>query len=654
MDLADQLSPDLSEAHRWIRDVFNAARRIRFVVTDLWKRSDELTENLAEDVSSCGNLLYRLTQGEMAGRKAYDRVTVQLLAQVSDGECPHSEALAYAGAVLMTLRFAMPSHGGFENPFTAESIAKQRRLIEESMRNEVKPWDDTILRRMEIQAAKAQIACGKNGDKLGSRPAEATEQGEVDQSGRGEMAVKSATISWQLSPDEKGTSILELRALRDDFLILHRDYPLAQIDWLVLNGDQLTWGFKTGTKLSPNETLCAFPPSFDRMRYTIQRAGRVLQMEWSDNEKRSAPKPIDDPIDRWVWFLIVYRRHLSSVNEASGVHVHPEGHQTGTFYAAMEASAAAIDWLLSSVVDLSKDERRRGPPTQTQAAIIAAHELLKVVKDLPTNAVSKPPKWPTRELLNMAQAKAEALFLNLDALHEPGCQPWGWYLEDAVRAVFFECYGIRFHLATNTKTRRRHVLVDPRDDVCNSSQENRRRYLWMMAGRDIPPAKAELVDELAVAVERFAIEFASTNDPSGARHQNGAALAGEQPSTLVKSGKPDRISGHAPGDAEMKIISALTKWHEYADGGCLKTDPIVFSELARMASRDGGPSVGKSTVSEFFQRKFGDGKTGGLGRRNYLMACKDAATLAGVLKVLNDEITPYMILERIRRESNED
>jgi len=37
------------------------------------------------------------------------------------------------------------------------------------------------------------------------------------------------------------------------------------------------------------------------------------------------------------------------------------------------------------------------------------------------------------------------------------------------------------------------------------------------------------------------------------------------------------------GEGRTKLIATLTKDHHYADGGCLKQDPIGNNELARLA-----------------------------------------------------------------------
>src|SRR5262249_26471769 len=46
---------------------------------------------------------------------------------------------------------------------------------------------------------------------------------------------------------------------------------------------------------------------------------------------------------------------------------------------------------------------------------------------------------------------------------------------------------------------------------------------------------------------------------------------------------PNQKRSTAKGEARTKIISALTAYHQYADGGCLNLGPIAVRELARVA-----------------------------------------------------------------------
>lgn len=82
------------------------------------------------------------------------------------------------------------------------------------------------------------------------------------------------------------------------------------------------------------------------------------------------------------------------------------------------------------------------------------------------------------------------------------------------------------------------------------------------------------------------------------------------------------------GEGKTKLIAALTKHHQYADGGCLKLDPIGNNQLARLAKVD------QATASVFFQRQFN-------GHAKYQAACADPARLSAALKMLNGEFAPH-------------
>lgn len=78
------------------------------------------------------------------------------------------------------------------------------------------------------------------------------------------------------------------------------------------------------------------------------------------------------------------------------------------------------------------------------------------------------------------------------------------------------------------------------------------------------------------------------------------------------------------GEARKKIIAALTKHHQYADGGVLNQEPIGNNELGRKADVD------RATASAFFRKEF-------KGHDKYKVICRDARRLAFSLKQLNGE-----------------
>src|SRR5439155_2777655 len=98
------------------------------------------------------------------------------------------------------------------------------------------------------------------------------------------------------------------------------------------------------------------------------------------------------------------------------------------------------------------------------------------------------------------------------------------------------------------------------------------------------------------------------------------------------------------GEGRVKLIAALTKHHQYADGGCLNLEPIGNNELARLAG------VAKRTASAFFDKEFqGHGK--------YKAFCADAGRLAAALKLLNGEFAPHLLYgsnppERLERDDD--
>lgn len=92
--------------------------------------------------------------------------------------------------------------------------------------------------------------------------------------------------------------------------------------------------------------------------------------------------------------------------------------------------------------------------------------------------------------------------------------------------------------------------------------------------------------------------------------------------------KPKRSTER--GEGRAKLIAALTKHHQYADGGCLNLEPIGNNALARLADVD------QATASAFFKQEF-------KGHAKYKAACADATLLASALKMLNGEFSPHLL-----------
>ena len=93
-------------------------------------------------------------------------------------------------------------------------------------------------------------------------------------------------------------------------------------------------------------------------------------------------------------------------------------------------------------------------------------------------------------------------------------------------------------------------------------------------------------------------------------------------SRLITSTPTKRKRSTERGEARVKLIAALTKHHQYANGGCLNLEPIGCNELARMAG------VSSGSASAFFAKEFG-------GYGKYRTLCGNADELTASLKRLN-------------------
>jgi hypothetical protein len=123
-------------------------------------------------------------------------------------------------------------------------------------------------------------------------------------------------------------------------------------------------------------------------------------------------------------------------------------------------------------------------------------------------------------------------------------------------------------------------------------------------------------------------------DFNRALQASGAADAQEKQSdeSLVDGPTaPTRKRSTERGEGRAKLIAALTKHHQYADGSCLNLEHIGNNELAKAAG------VSPSTASVFFNDKFS-------GHTKYKVMCRSAGKLAAALKLLNDEFAPYHLL----------
>jgi hypothetical protein len=144
----------------------------------------------------------------------------------------------------------------------------------------------------------------------------------------------------------------------------------------------------------------------------------------------------------------------------------------------------------------------------------------------------------------------------------------------------------------------------------------------------------ELLAEIADKIPRAAaamVDWASRQAAGGTSVEKPAGRTRPKKSTIK-------------GEAEAKLIGALTKHHQYADGGCLNLEPIGVRELADEAK------VAPSTASVFFQNYF-------KGHVKYRQLCGDQPKLVAALKLLNQEFCPYHLFGRTppgEGEHNED
>jgi hypothetical protein len=135
--------------------------------------------------------------------------------------------------------------------------------------------------------------------------------------------------------------------------------------------------------------------------------------------------------------------------------------------------------------------------------------------------------------------------------------------------------------------------------------------------------RAKLVREALVAASRRA----DVKQP--ARPAAGEPDAAPTSEKIIKR----RKRSTERGEGRVKLIAALTKHHNYADGGCLNPEPVGNNVLAREADVD------PATASVFFKKEFG-------GHDKYKVKCRDLATLILSLKLLNGEFSPHDLYGR--------
>jgi hypothetical protein len=170
------------------------------------------------------------------------------------------------------------------------------------------------------------------------------------------------------------------------------------------------------------------------------------------------------------------------------------------------------------------------------------------------------------------------------------------------------------------------------------------------------PSAADAGKPATVTAPRAGVEDAANSEPSSTERRdlalvqantNGVAVdqtnEGQQAASPCEAGmgKAKSKRSTAKGEAQVKIVAALTEHHQYADGGCLNQEPIGVKELADLAA------VAKSSASKFFTDRFE-------GYAKYRIVCRDPGRLADSIKALNGEFCPHDLYLYGRRPADED
>jgi hypothetical protein len=125
----------------------------------------------------------------------------------------------------------------------------------------------------------------------------------------------------------------------------------------------------------------------------------------------------------------------------------------------------------------------------------------------------------------------------------------------------------------------------------------------------------------------------SQTEPVGGTGEIGIGAGGKQTATGTGDTPTKTKRSTERGEGRAKLLAALTKHHQHADGSCLNLEPIGNNALARLAG------VSESTASEFFRNEFE-------GHAKYRGVCRNAGRLADSLKALNGEFSPHELYGR--------
>lgn len=185
-------------------------------------------------------------------------------------------------------------------------------------------------------------------------------------------------------------------------------------------------------------------------------------------------------------------------------------------------------------------------------------------------------------------------------------------------------------------------IVRPTDWLCFANEVANRKFDHARIV-DIASQITTMKDELTIKAGQDEIP-SGPPDPNtpDEQHPTDAEIAsqivvkkldiGQKQTAAGPKGKRPGKRSTSKGDAEAKLISAMTTHHKYDAGSCLNTKPIGNNELSSLAE------VAKSTASLFIKKQFG-------GLENYHRICNNPSRLVNAMKLLNGEIMPSLLLQ---------
>lgn len=141
---------------------------------------------------------------------------------------------------------------------------------------------------------------------------------------------------------------------------------------------------------------------------------------------------------------------------------------------------------------------------------------------------------------------------------------------------------------------------------------------------DWPNWAANVIRAFAKVFTQCGKRLRSVAKTQSAGHRRGGALP-----TVKKLPRQTR------GGSATKLIAALTKHHNYADGGCLNWKPIGNNDLAKAAG------VSKATTSRFFKHEF-------KGYKTYKTQCENESILPA-LRLMNQDVRSWALSYQEKR-----